>query len=65
MRDDDGLLTVVLAERYGPSKWWTRRPSPPTLPDRFPEDGFRDDEVTCARRRRALVEAYEDERAVG
>lgn len=55
---DDELLAAVLRERYGPSKWWVFRPSPTVKPDRRFMD---DNELVCARRRKALVEAARDD----
>lgn len=51
------LVTSLLVERYARNDWWTRKPS---------REVVADDDLTCARRRRVLVEAWvagEDERA--
>ena len=42
------LVRSLLVERYARNDWWTRKPSRGTPVD---------DELTCARRRRLLVEA--------
>lgn len=49
--DDDhaDLVRSLLVERYARNDWWTRRPS---------REVVQDDELTCARRRRVLVEAW-------
>ena len=65
----DELLAALLVERYD-NRWWKtpERPTkkPARLPKRLPGDLMRDDEVICAKRRRDLLEAWDErEREVG
>lgn len=60
----DELLHALLVERQDQT-WWRRRPAK-ARPATWADDQFIDDEVTTARRRKALVEAWsEHEREVG
>lgn len=54
-QDHADLVTALLVERYARNDWWTRKPS---------REVVADDELTCARRRRDLVAAWDamDER---
>lgn len=57
----DELLQALLVERQDQT-WWKHRPMH-ARPATWDDDQFIDDDVTCARRRKALVEAArEDER---
>ena len=59
----DELLESLLVERYD-NRWWTTPERPakkPTRPaKRLPGDLMRDDEVICAKRRRDLLEAWDE-----
>ena len=60
----DELLTALLVERQDQT-WWRHRPAK-ARPQMWEDDQFIDDDVACARRRKALVEAWnEHEREVG
>ena len=60
----DELLTALLVERQDQT-WWRHRPAT-ARPTTWADDQFIDDDVTCARRRKALVDAWnEHEREVG
>lgn len=57
----DELLQALLVERQDQT-WWKHRPMH-ARPATWADEQFIDDDVTCARRRKALVEAArEDER---
>ena len=51
------VLDALLVERYGTGSWFTSHPRNPT--NEFPEAATRDDETTCARRRRQMAEDFE------
>lgn len=53
--DHANLVRSLLVERYARNDWWTRKPS---------REVVADDELTCARRRRVLIEASESLRAI-
>ena len=60
----DELLTALSVERQDQT-WWRHRPTK-ARPATWADDQFIDDEVTTARRRKALVEAWtEHEKEVG
>lgn len=50
------VLDALNAERYGTGAWFTSHPRNPSAD--FPAEATRDDELTCARRRKVLLDAY-------
>lgn len=58
------LLEALSVERQDQT-WWRHRPTH-ARPTTWADDQFIDDDVTCARRRKALAEAWGDtQRQVG
>jgi hypothetical protein len=53
------LLEALLVERQD-QRWWRHRPTA-ARPATWDDGQFVDDDLTCARRRKALEEAWRDE----
>lgn len=47
------LVEQLIVERYGCNDWWVTKPEPEPIPV-MPLAAVTDDDMTCARRRRAL-----------
>ena len=54
----DELLAALLVERYD-NRWWKHRPTT-ARPAAWDDAQFIDDDVSTARRRKALVEAWNE-----